>query len=177
MWDRTHRIINLVTISKILERLVLARIRPLARTSKGGSVCFSLPTDEDTLNTSVESGSESVPLSFDILAAFDTIDSNFCSCWSFDFGGFDPTAHRQIMLFGHRRTLGPRSGDLMLAFLGGSDWTLRIFWIFFLEKMMSLNRTVLLDLSVIIQYSSTPPMHQNHPWVIIYCSRVRNIAR
>ena len=96
--------------------------------------CGHPGTSKDTLNTSMESGFESVPLSFDIPAAFDTIDANFCSYWSFEFGGFDPTAHRQIMLFGHRRTyvqhleiwcwhsLGKwlNLGDL-LDFLSGKD--------------------------------------------------------
>ena len=78
-------ITNLVTISKILERLVLARLGPHVHTSKGFSSFQSayrrrhstetaLLRVANDLNTSMESGSKSVLLSLDISAAFDTID-------------------------------------------------------------------------------------------------------
>ena len=80
-------ITNLVTISKILERLVLVRIRPHVHMSKQFSSFQSayrrrhstetaLLRVVNDLNSSMESGSKSILLSLDISAAFDTIDSD-----------------------------------------------------------------------------------------------------
>ena len=78
-------ITNLVTISKILERLVLARLQPHIHSSRnfspfqsayrrGHSTETALLRVVNDLNVSMESGSCSVLISLDISAAFDTID-------------------------------------------------------------------------------------------------------
>ena len=78
-------ITNLVTISKILERLVLSRIQPHLHSSGNFSShqsayrrCHSTETAllkiVNDINTTMESRSCSILLSLDISAAFDTID-------------------------------------------------------------------------------------------------------
>ena len=78
-------ITNLVTISKILERFVLARLQPHIHSSRnfspfqsayrhGHSTKTALLWVVNNLNASMESGSCSVLISLDISAAFDTIN-------------------------------------------------------------------------------------------------------
>ena len=83
----TNIYIYIYTISKILERLVLVRIRPHVHMSKQFSSFQSayrrrhstetaLLRVVNDLNSSMESGSKSILLSLDISAAFDTIDTD-----------------------------------------------------------------------------------------------------
>ena len=89
------RITNLVTIFKILERLVLVRIQPHVHMSKQFSSIQSayrrrhstetaLLRVVNDLNSSTESGSKSILLSLDMsrLHSIQSTPTNYCSDWS-----------------------------------------------------------------------------------------------
>ena len=124
-------ITNLVTISKILERLVLVRIRPHVHMSKQFSLFQSayrrrhstetaLIRVVNDLNSSMESGSKSILLSLDISATFDTIDTDkLLQRLESDFGiGGSASSHADRVMWPWVTT-SPMFGVVILAFLRG----------------------------------------------------------